>query len=131
TTPHPNSAAAASAPISSSMSKASATRSPCRSGYQCELAHTRLGLRAIFLAPDGPRHGGDSGGLVSKRREKPNAQASFDRNEGDNDRWSGAQAACRSRTAARKIQARTRRSAGAADGNLRGAARHFELAGRA
>src|SRR5262245_17850654 len=47
--------------------------------------------------------GAISGGLVSQRREKPNArsQKSFDRNEDENARWSGAQATRRSGTAAR------------------------------
>jgi hypothetical protein len=60
----------------------------------CEQAPTRSGLRDILL----PSKclilgmGGDLGGLVSQKREKPNArsQESFDRNEGDNARWSGA-----------------------------------------
>src|SRR5215472_6517366 len=97
---------------------------PCV-GDWCELAHTRPGLRAIFLAPEGLilGMGAISGGLVSQRREKPNArsQKSFDRNEDENARWSGAQATLRSGTAARNMQARTRRGAGAAGGDRRGA----------
>src|SRR5262249_50899884 len=57
------------------------------------------------------------------KAEKPNArsQKSFDRNEDENARWSGAQATRRSGTAARNMQARTRRGAGAAGRDLRGA----------
>ena len=58
--------------------------------FYSELAHTRSGLRAIFLAPKGLILGmrAISGDLVSQRRDKPNArsQASFDRNEGENAR---------------------------------------------
>jgi hypothetical protein len=63
---------------------------PDPSGYDCELAHTRSGLRAIFLTPKGLLlgMGAISGDLVSQRREKPNArsQNSFDQNESESAR---------------------------------------------
>src|SRR5262245_6868827 len=107
---------------------------PCVGRLMLTGSHT-LGPACYFLSPGrpDPRHGGDSGDLVSQRREKPNArsQKSFDRNEDENARWSGAQATRRSGTAARNMQARTRRGAGAADGDLGGAARHQLVARRA
>jgi hypothetical protein len=56
-------------------------------GDQCELAHTRLSLRAIFSTRKGMILAwGDSGDLVSQKREEPDArsQGSFDKNEGGN-----------------------------------------------
>src|SRR6266576_2196348 len=81
------------------------------------------------LAPEALGPGRAAGvHFVSQGREKPNArsQKSF-----DNACWSGAQAACGSRTAARIMQARTQRGVGAADGDLGSAKRHFEFAQRA
>src|SRR5262245_30336236 len=75
--------------------------------------------------PD-PRHGGDLGGLISQRREEPDArsQKPFDRNEGENARWPDARDPRRAGT-------ETGRGAGAAGGDLRGAAGHQQFARRA
>ena len=92
------------------------------------LTHARACV--LFSQPGRPhpRHGGDSGDLVSQAREKPNArsQTSFDQSESEPD----SQAARRSGTAARIMQARTRGGAGAADRDLGGTARNLQLANR-
>jgi hypothetical protein len=60
--------------------------SPDRSGDSVN-SFTQAWARVLFSQPwkADPRHGGDSGDLVSQRREKPNArsQSSFDRHEGE------------------------------------------------
>jgi len=58
-------------------------------GDECELAHTRSGLRAIFSTVKGSILGsGRSGDFVSQRREKRKAwsQGSFDWNEDESAR---------------------------------------------
>ena len=69
------------------------------------------------------------GDLVSQRREEPNrrSQASFDRNEGETRTWT----AVRADLTTLDLEERTRRGAGAAGGDLGGAAGHLKLARRA
>src|SRR5215813_4993229 len=87
---------------------------PCV-GDWCELAHTRPGLRAIFLPPEGLilGMGAISGGLVSQRREKPKArsQKSFDQNEGESASSPYRRTSC-------PVGSEACRGAGAAGGDL-------------
>src|SRR5437870_1327760 len=82
--------------------------------FSLKLGHSILSLGRPAWG-DQPCRRGD---LVSQRRKEPNTrpQASFDRNEGENPRWRHP----RTPSGAGK---ETRRSAGAAGGDLRGVAR--------
>jgi hypothetical protein len=63
----------------------------------CEPDHTRLGLRAIFSIPEGLILGMGAIQVTSSRKGAKSRthgrKRSFDRNKGENARWSDAQAA--------------------------------------
>src|SRR5262249_47993723 len=104
------------------------------------MAALTTGPRRVIVLVSLAQRGGSidvlRGDLVSQRREKPRArsQASFDRNEGEDARWfdkSGPTGTGKEPQGARlRPSKEAERSAGAADGDLRGARCYQPLVGR-